>query len=339
MAGVVVGAAFAIGLVAFNLWAGQTPTPVSGMVKRLIAQRHEPHLSAPVLTDALFDTASVLLKHAAIGVGAVWPPALASAARVGVAALAVAAWVRGWWRPGPWGMTWMVALAAHVLSLRLWLSGYHLDTMWYFMPQHLSAAVLAGVLCARWQRALGHGRLRRRWPPLVGLSKTVLLALALCLPIPQDSLGSVRLAAGRWLAEHVNPEERIAAWNAGELSYFSQRTVINLDGLVNSRSYYERLRTGGGATAAYLDEQGVDWVTDYAKGVDNARRRYWGVLDPNDWLLVKRFGERRETAQQILRRATSVPGVTQLSGAKEQQPQSSAHSKIDRPASLSGHDG
>lgn len=303
MAGLI-GGALAGGLLTFNWWAGETLTPVSGMVKRLIAERHEQMWTPAGLGDALLDSGSALLKYASVGVGAIWPPALSSAVRVAFIMVASLALLRGWLRLRAWIVVWGAALAAHVLALRLWLGDYHLDTMWYFMPEQLSAAVLAGVICARWQGSLGAGRPRVTWPVLVGVAKIPLLLAILLVSVPADTLAATRLTTANWLRENVPPGDRIAAWNAGELSYFSQRTVINLDGLVNSRAYYERLRDSG-SIAKYLVEKRVGWVVDYAATASDAGPYYWGTLARGEWEPVGRFGTDPRTMQFVIRRASA----------------------------------
>jgi hypothetical protein len=36
-----------------------------------------------------------------------------------------------------------------------------------------------------------------------------------------------------WIREHVRPDERVGAFNCGIFSYFSGRTIVNLDGVMN----------------------------------------------------------------------------------------------------------
>ena len=65
------------------------------------------------------------------------------------------------------------------------------------------------------------------------------------------------LDSARWLA--AQPDERTAAWNAGILSYYSRREVVNLDGVVNSGiADYARRR----AVVQYLLDRGVERVVD-----------------------------------------------------------------------------
>ena len=50
------------------------------------------------------------------------------------------------------------------------------------------------------------------------------------------------------MRKHLEPGARIGAFNAGLLGYFSERTVVNLDGVVNADAYHA------------LRE---DWLMDY----------------------------------------------------------------------------
>jgi hypothetical protein len=69
----------------------------------------------------------------------------------------------------------------------------------------------------------------------VGLS---LLTVAVATYLFARSIGftsklyAVRYDAALWIASHFPPGTIFAAWNAGQLSYFSNRVFINLDGVL-----------------------------------------------------------------------------------------------------------
>jgi len=71
-----------------------------------------------------------------------------------------------------------------------------------------------------------------------------------------------RLELARWIDANLEPEARLAAFNSGELGYFSGRSVTNLDGLINSYAYRE-YRRGGGTVADYLLREKIDYFVDY----------------------------------------------------------------------------
>ncbi|MCI0525860.1 MAG: hypothetical protein L0Y56_00200, partial [Nitrospira sp.] len=77
----------------------------------------------------------------------------------------------------------------------------------------------------------------------------------------------LRYQTAMWMSEHLPPETRLASWNAGIIGYFSERTVINLDGLVNGADYYERVIAGPLTWEAYVHEQNVDYIVDFNRNI------------------------------------------------------------------------
>jgi hypothetical protein len=80
----------------------------------------------------------------------------------------------------------------------------------------------------------------------------------------RSQLYAARYDAARWIAANYSPHIIFAAWNAGQLGYFSDRTFINLDGVINSADYYRRVLRGSVPLADYLAENRVGFVVDYA---------------------------------------------------------------------------
>jgi hypothetical protein len=294
LAGVGVAGALLAGLIAFNQWAGNTPTPVSGMVKRHIARQIEPAWDGKTLAAAGADTVRQMAQTAPVAFGVGWPRSLDSLARMTIPPLILLAVYFGRASIPPALGLLLIAAAAHVFALRLWLSGYFSGAPWYFSPQQVAWIALAAWAVTRLQEP-ARGRFTR------GIAAFAVIKIAAAgttfwAPPPRgpDSVAGTRMAAAAWLREHVPAENRVAAWNAGELAYFSGRTVINLDGLVNDRAYYESL-VAGRPTGEYLDEQGVTWLADYPENVEPWLER--------GWVEVARFGNVPATAQVIARRA------------------------------------
>jgi hypothetical protein len=73
-----------------------------------------------------------------------------------------------------------------------------------------------------------------------------------------------RYGAALWIAENAPADAVFAAWNTGQFAYFSERTFINLDGVINSVDYYERVLRGPVPLEAYLRENNVSYLADYA---------------------------------------------------------------------------
>ena len=71
-----------------------------------------------------------------------------------------------------------------------------------------------------------------------------------------------RYRVARWLAQNTSPNARVASYNSGELGYFSNRRVTNLDGLINGKEYFD-FRRAGGSVLDYLRQQGIQYFVDY----------------------------------------------------------------------------
>ena len=78
-----------------------------------------------------------------------------------------------------------------------------------------------------------------------------------------SELYSARYKAALWIAENSSPDTIFAAWNTGQLGFFSNRTFINLDGVINDVDYYERVLRGSISLKDYLFENNVDYLVDY----------------------------------------------------------------------------
>jgi hypothetical protein len=151
------------------------------------------------------------------------------------------------------------------------LSGveYTLYFAWYRSPSFIFW-VITGALIAYFT----YKRLAafKRWPALILRASFALslstFALAIYFFIRsiafQSQLYAVRYEAALWIAEHTSPDTTFAAWNAGQLGYFSNRTFINLDGVINSVDYYSQVLHGPTPLSEYLAANNVSYVVDYA---------------------------------------------------------------------------
>lgn len=104
------------------------------------------------------------------------------------------------------------------------------------------------------------------WAPIV--SSIAIFAVAIYMFVRAINFTSdlyvARYDVALWMAENSPPDTVFAAWNAGQLSFFSNRTVINLDGVINSVDYYERVLVGSTPLVEYLGENNVDYIVDYS---------------------------------------------------------------------------
>ena len=140
--------------------------------------------------------------------------------------------------------------------------------IWYRSPSFIFW-IITGSLIALF--AFEHTRLVKypsnilKWAP-VGLSLAI-FAIAIYMFARSinftSNLYAARYDAALWIAENSPPDTVFAAWNAGQLGFFSNRTFINLDGLINNVDYYERVLQGSTSLTDYLIENRVDYIVDY----------------------------------------------------------------------------
>lgn len=92
----------------------------------------------------------------------------------------------------------------------------------------------------------------------------------------------------RRLEEATQPGDLIGMTGGGEVAYFIQgRTIINLDGLINSPEYFRLLKSG--QVTAYLDQLGLDYV--YGMPYVVTVSEPYGALLNNRLQLLDRIGE------------------------------------------------
>jgi hypothetical protein len=103
----------------------------------------------------------------------------------------------------------------------------------------------------------------------------------------------------------VPPGLPIGSFNAGIPGYFSHRTIINLDGLVNHSVYpYYKARRFD----AYLRERGIEYISDEEASLDRARRFTTGPLAVR--VLDRAPLTRWWSGDRYLWRITTEPGVS-----------------------------
>lgn len=143
---------------------------------------------------------------------------------------------------------------------------------WYYAIQPWLTALLAvAVFDAVW-----HFRIVRypfSQPALQVALSGVLLVLLLILGrqlrgIDEDTAHGIRyeplFEGAEWARTHLAPDAVIGSWNAGTIGYLSERRTVNLDGVVNSYSFFEHARFD---LCSYWRTQGITHLVDvFEKG-------------------------------------------------------------------------
>jgi hypothetical protein len=100
------------------------------------------------------------------------------------------------------------------------------------------------------------------------------LSLAFTAPAAAPML-TARIAA-RSIAADLPSDAVLASWDAGVLGYYSERQVVNLDGVVNSAGYLAATRSG--TTAQYLAGVPIGWVVNHSVDDETLRTAAIGAL-------------------------------------------------------------
>ncbi len=94
---------------------------------------------------------------------------------------------------------------------------------------------------------------------------------------PLEDCRPACVAAGQWLAAKLPAGQKIGSFSSGRLSYFAAaQQVINLDGLMNDRQYFEQyIKTK--RIPEYFRLRKIDYLADYASADEWRSRRFWGI--------------------------------------------------------------
>lgn len=252
------GAAAGLQLALFR-WMGGSWLPVSALVKGGLEVE---------------SWAGVALRAARLGLPSVVPP-LAAAAALGLYWLLVARPVRepiagrgGDEAPAlrAWNGLWLVLLAGIVAHAVLVRAGSY----WYLAPSHVFWAATLALLADRLVAVVARGRLSA----LARAAPAFLLVCAIGLTSwlvaerrqMEPNFYALRARVGLWMSENLPSDAVLAAWDAGQLGYFSEQPLINLDGLANSFDYFREVLDGPVPLEDYLVAEGVDYIIDRSDG-------------------------------------------------------------------------
>lgn len=144
---------------------------------------------------------------------------------------------------------------------------------WHFLVYSFTAALALCVPAARFFGGATFERVRGVYWACVAA-----LAVFCCLVVDREYggrstevWGVASYRAACWAREHTEADAVFAMKDAGNFGYFSRRSVINLDGVVNSMAYQETIRRR--RLNAYFSEVNVGYLVQHA---------FWDRDDIND---------------------------------------------------------
>jgi len=204
-----------------------------------------------------------------------------------VVALAIGrlGWVRGGRRAGgrgrfrrsgafaastAWFAGFCIVLVAYyqVLQTQQWL--------WYYAPVALYALFLlvlgvADFVEAAALEAPGDRTTARALAPVVAILFAPLLFAFVFqarsfLDPDLRSIEEANRDAGEWIDANLPSDAVLASWDAGVVGYYARRPVINLDGVANSKEYYDAGRNG--TVGTFLSDRGLTGIVNHGTPVD-----------------------------------------------------------------------
>jgi hypothetical protein len=125
---------------------------------------------------------------------------------------------------------------------------------------------------------------------------------------PRQSFRLCRYQAARYMASRYPPQEVFGSWWAGTLGYFSDRRVVNLDGVINSGEFF-RTQIKPDRVQRYILEGPVRHLADFFwrdpldPGFQPAFRAFWWEHDKEH--IVQRLGGRLSLARMFPFKAAS----------------------------------
>ena len=131
--------------------------------------------------------------------------------------------------------------------------------VWHFALLIPAAALAVAVLARGAQERGSTVPLRSA---LAGVALLLAAGLALSISRLQLTFTGAGREAGRWVAKSLPADAVLGMKDSGAFSYFSERRVMNLDGVVNSFEFEETLCRG--ELAEFLARHGVTYIAQHA---------------------------------------------------------------------------
>lgn len=138
---------------------------------------------------------------------------------------------------------------------------------WYWISQIILLLLILGLLLEALLRSVPSAWVKRTknavppiWVAILSIATILYFAfIQTAVRAPGDGRNHFYIDRTRWLEANTEEGARVAITGAGNLAYFVQnRTIVNMDGLMNTHDYLLALQSGNGAD--YLADLGVDYI-------------------------------------------------------------------------------
>ena len=198
-------------------------------------------------------------------------------------------------------------LAVFVVFVALYYGGWSWNFQrWYFLSAAFAGAVGVGLVGGLMASAavVGAGALGLSlWACLTGLD------LVRSLPRGDGGVGEAMFVASVWVRENLPADAVVGSFNAGILGFYADRTVVNLDGVMNDEA---AAAVRARSLLDYMDRRAVAFLVDFAAGVERYRRYMGGEHGTRITPLKTLGGDWHDSAITVYRvepRAVGSAGV------------------------------
>jgi len=171
---------------------------------------------------------------------------------------------------------WKVLLATNLVYL-LFLGGlvdHALYGVWYLSPYLIFATWTVAIAVDGVYHLIRRKTGPRAYAMVLPAALVVVVLIASVLSYVSkfsstdyldESLDYTRVRVSNWISENLDSTDVCSAYHAGELGFFTKQSVINLDGLINDKSYYEDVIVGDLSIVDYLHMNGVScFIQNYS---------------------------------------------------------------------------
>lgn len=189
-------------------------------------------------------------------------------------------------------------LAACLLQIMYYTGSYYVNLRpWYWVNHSLIGVLILTYSLDGWLSIIPSSERRTQW--MIRFANLVMVGLVLVSGIrlldsyvfKKNENQAYYLREIELLEQHTPAGSMIGMPGGGTTAYFiHDRTVVNLDGLINSYDYFQHLRSGRGRE--YLDQLGLDYVFGNPGMIENSAPYYStlaGRLQPQEDILEFRL--------------------------------------------------
>jgi hypothetical protein len=153
---------------------------------------------------------------------------------------------------------WLQVISYHI-------TGYSAYKEWYWISQLITEVLIISLIAGMLNQAIRRYPVSQTFLRLLAAGAFVIMGLSYWgfvqqkMPYNKWAANEPNNAIAALLEEHTEPGSIIGMTGGGNAGYFiHDRTVVNMDGLINSYDYFQLLKSK--AAGDYLAELGMDYI-------------------------------------------------------------------------------